>query len=224
MTVKPRIALAAGAVAAVAGMSLAGCGSGAPAPASQPARSAEPAQTLAASPSASATTAAPGAGGASPGARSSVNPGGPAVTAGHSECTAAQLKIAYTGNSQIKNGALHGMSHVDNVVTFTNDGSAPCRTQGYPGVAALDGAGKQIKQAARVTGAAPLITLAPGQTASALIAANSASCSAPVSVAGLLVTAPDQRTSAHLGPAGQMCLNSLTVAPLKPGDTGGLSL
>jgi hypothetical protein len=224
MTSKPRIALAAGAVAAVAGISLAGCGNGSKAPASQPAGSAQPAQTLTASPGAGAATSTSGPGAASPDAQSSVNPGGPAVTAGRGECTASQLKIAYTDNSQIKNGALDGMSHVDSVVTFTNDGSAPCRTQGYPGVAALNSAGTQIKQAARATGTAPLITLEPGQTASALIAANSASCSAPVSVAGLLVTAPDQRTSTHLGPAGQMCLNSLTVNPLKPGNAGGLSL
>lgn len=223
MTPMPRAALAVGA-AAVAGISLAGCGNGGQAPAGQPAHPARPAQALTASPQASAATSPAGTGTASPGAPASVDPGGPAVPAGQGECTAAQLQITYTSNSQIRSGALDGMSHVDRVVTFTNQGSAPCRTEGYPGVAALNSAGTQIRQAARVSGSAPLITLAPGQTASALIAANSASCSAPVSVAGLLVTAPDQRSSTRLGPAGTLCLNSLTVNPLKPGDTGGLSL
>ncbi|HUY49971.1 MAG TPA: hypothetical protein VMV92_30380 [Streptosporangiaceae bacterium] len=48
------------------------------------------------------------------------------------ECTASQLTIAYTDNKQIRGGALAGMSHADNVVTFTNHGSAPCQIQAIP--------------------------------------------------------------------------------------------
>jgi hypothetical protein len=140
------------------------------------------------------------------------------------ECSAAQLRIAYTDNSQIRNGALNGMSHADNVVMFTNMGSAPCQTRGYPGIAALNSAGTQVKQAARVSGNAPLIVLGPGQTASAMVGANTASCTTLSSVPSLLVTAPDQRTSTRLGPAGRFCLNSLTVGPLQPGNAAGLKL
>jgi hypothetical protein len=140
------------------------------------------------------------------------------------ECAAAQLRIAYTDNSQIRNGALNGMSHADNVVMFTNEGSAPCQTRGYPGIAALNSAGTQVKQAARVSGSEPLIVLGPGQTASAMVGANTASCTTLSSVAGLLVTAPDQRTSTRLGSAGRFCLNSLTVGPLQPGNAAGLKL
>jgi hypothetical protein len=139
-------------------------------------------------------------------------------------CSAAQLKIAYTDNSQIRNGALDGMSHADNVVMFTNEGSTSCQTRGYPGIAALNSAGTQIKQAARASGSAPLIVLGPGQTASAMVSANTASCNTLSSVPGLLVTAPDQRTSTRLGSAGRFCLNSLTVAPLQPGNAAGLKL
>jgi hypothetical protein len=225
MTSMPRFALAASTV--LAGIALAGCASstggqaGAPANGSAPARSgsgtaAAPSATPATPGGPMATASATTAGSASGGSAS----GGSAST----ECDAGQLRIAYTDNSQILNGALDGMSHVDHVVTFTNEGSASCRTQGYPGIAALNAAGAQIQQAARASGTAPLIVLAPGQTASALVSANSASCNAPTSVPGLLVTAPDQRTSTRLGFAGTFCLGSLTVSTLKPGNAAGLNL
>jgi Domain of unknown function (DUF4232) len=213
MTSKPRLALAA--ATAAAGISLAGCGSGAPA--SPPASSGSSSPGLSATSSQSSQPSQP-----SP--QSSVNPGGPAVPAGKGECTASQLKIAYTDNSQIRNGALDGMSKAYNVVMFTNVGSTSCVTRGYPGVAALNSAGAQIKQAVRVSGSAPLITLAPGQVASALVGANTASCTTLTSVPGLLVTAPDQRTSTQLGSAGRFCLNSLTISPLQPGNAAGLKL
>jgi hypothetical protein len=117
------------------------------------------------------------------------------------------------------------MSHADAVVTFTNTGSASCRIQGYPGVAALNAAGKQIRQAARATGLKiPLVTLAPGQTASAEITGNTASCTKPASVPGLLVTAPGQRTSTRLGRYGSVCVNSLGIGPVHPGNSAGLKL
>jgi hypothetical protein len=116
------------------------------------------------------------------------------------------------------------MSHADTVVMFTNQGSASCQTGGYPGVAALDSAGKQIMQAVRSSGTGKLITLAPGATASALVSANTASCTSLTPVAGLLVTAPNERTSTRLGSAGKFCLNSLQVGTLQPGNAAGLSV
>jgi hypothetical protein len=153
-------------------------------------------------------------------ARASAAPSGAAQPA--TECAAGQLQIAYTDNSQIRSGALDGMSHADHVVMFTNEGSASCQIRGYPGIAALDSAGTQIKQAARSGANAPLIVLRPGQTASAMVGANTASCTTLTSVAGLLVTAPDQRTSSRLGSAGRFCLNSLWVGTMQPGNAGGL--
>jgi Protein of unknown function (DUF4232) len=136
-------------------------------------------------------------------------------------CTGTQLKVQYTSNAQILNGSLDGMSHVDNVVTFTNVGSASCEMGGYPGVAALDSAGKQVMQAVRASSAGKLITLAPGAVASAMVSANTASCDKPTSAAGLLVTAPNQRTSTKLGRTITLCLSSLQVAPVVPGDSAG---
>ena len=221
MIIKPGLAAAAVALSAV---TIAGCGSASP----SGSRSASPAGGQAA---ATASTAASSAA-ASP--TPSVNPGGTIVSASPggsgaggsgAECTAAHLAIAYTDNKQIRQGALAGMSHADNVVTFTNTGSATCRIQGYPGMAALNAAGKQIQQAARASvGKIPLVTLAPGQVASAEITGNTASCTKPASVPGLLVTAPDQRTSTRLGPYGTVCVNSLGIGPVHPGNSAGLTL
>jgi Protein of unknown function (DUF4232) len=90
-------------------------------------------------------------------------------------------------------------------------------------VAALDASGHQIEQAVRSGQAVYPVYLRPGATASALIAANTASCDSPTPVAGLLVTAPDQYTSTRLGTAGDMCLHSLTVSPVVAGDAAGFT-
>src|ERR1700722_9820267 len=222
MIVKSTLTVAAVAISA---MTIAGCGSASP----SGSQSASPAGGQAQAAPADSTAAASGA---SP--VPSVHPGGTMVSAspGRSgaagagtECTAAHLAIAYTDNKQIRQGALAGMSHADNVVTFTNTGSATCRIQGYPGMAALNNAGKQIQQAARASvGKIPLVTLAPGQVASAEITGNTASCTKPATVPGLLVTAPDQRTSTRLGPYGTVCVNSLGIGPVHPGNSAGLTL
>jgi Protein of unknown function (DUF4232) len=234
MITRSRCLLAA--AAAVSGLALAGCAASSSPPAGSPsasgsaassASSARPASTTSAasSASASAVAAAPASSPSRP-----VNPGGPMARAtgqAVAECTSAQLKVAYTSNAQIRDGALDGMSHADSVITFTNVSSATCRTQGYPGVAALDAAGHQIMQAVRgrtATGQTPLIVLAPGQVASAEITGNTASCTTLTKVAAFLVTAPDQRTSIHLAGAHDFCLNSLGIDPLQRGDAGGLPL
>jgi hypothetical protein len=148
----------------------------------------------------------------------------PAHAARVSECTAGQLKVAYTNNKQILDGALVGMSKTDNVVMFTNKSHSTCVIQGYPGVAALNSHGHQIQQAKRSGPAVHAIKLRPGATSSSLITADTASCNVPTRVAGLLVTAPDQRTSSHLSSPGYMCLHSLVVHPVAYGNAGGLSL
>jgi hypothetical protein len=219
MITRSRCVIAA--AVAVSGLALAGCASGSSSAAGSPGASGPASATASAAPAAAEPSASP---------TMSIDPGGPmdrptprAVT----ECTSAQLKVAYTDNAQIRNGALDGMSHADSVITFTNVGSATCHTQGYPGVAALDAAGHQIKQAARgqtANGQFPLIELKPGQTASAEITGNTASCTSLTKVAAFLVTAPDQRTSIRLAGAHEFCLSSLGIDPLQRGNAAGLSL
>jgi hypothetical protein len=203
--------------AACSGAVLTGCASGAPAPASTPPATT---QTSAASPAAGAATSS-----AQPSTNAANGSAGTATAAGPPECSAAQLKITYTDNSAINNGALDGMSHRDSVIMFTNAGSESCQTRGYPGVALVNAAGQQVRQAVRSSlsrGPAPLITLRPGQVASAGLLANSASCTSLAKVSGVLVTAPDQTTSTRLGPPNQpLCLNSVTIGWLVPGNAGG---
>ena len=220
MTSRSRCVLAV--VTALLAMALAGCASGSPSPASSPSPDGS-----AASSAAPATSQSP----ASP--AGSVTPGGPRATASSppaaraTECTSAQLAVAYTNNAQIRHGALNGMSHADSVIMFTNVSSRTCWTRGYPGVAALDAAGHQIRQAVRgraASGQTPLITLAPGQVASAEVTGNRASCTSPVTFPALLVTVPDQRASTRLAGSQNMCLSSLGVGPLQRGNTAGLRL
>jgi Protein of unknown function (DUF4232) len=202
-------ALAAAGVVVLAGcQSSSSSSSAAAAPTTSAAASATSSAAAATTPTAAATTAA----------TTGTSAGGAASVA---SCTAAQLTIAYTDNAQIKKGALDGMSHVYRVVTFTNKGSASCQFGGYPGVAALDASGQQIMQAARMTAAGKLITLAPGAVASAMVSGNTASCAKPTVVGGLLVTAPNQRTSTTLSSPGSVCLSSLQVQPVVPGDSAG---
>ncbi len=227
MIIKSGLAAAAVAISAI---TITGCGSTSP----SGSQSASPAGGQAQAAPADSTAATSGAspvpsvnpGGtmvsASPGGSS---PGGSGAAGAGTECTAAHLAIAYTGSKQIRQGALAGMSHADNVVTFTNTGPAACRIQGYPGVAALNAAGKQIQQAARATGVRiPLVTLAPGQVASAEITGNTASCTKLTSVPGLLVTAPDQRKSTRLGRYESFCVKSLGIGPVHPGNSAGLKV
>ena len=220
MITRSRCVIAA--AVAVSGLALAGCATRSPSPAGSPSASG--------SATAAAASAAPAAAEPSASPTMSFDPGGPMdrpSAQAVAECTSAQLKVAYTGNAQIRDGALDGMSHADSVITFTNVGSATCQTRGYPGVAALDAAGHQIKQAARgqsANGQIPLIELKPGQAASAEITGDTASCTSLTKVAAFLVTAPGQRTSIRLAGAHEICLNSLGIDPLQRGDAAGLPL
>jgi len=154
-------------------------------------------------------------------------PAAAAVTHGTPACASGQLRISYTDNAQIRQGALVGMSKTDNVVMFRNVSRSTCVLDGFPGVAALNSHGKQIKQAFRTTRVAPgdsavrPVYLKPGGVASALVAADTASCDSPTYVPGLLVTAPRTYHSVRLGPAGYMCLRSLSVSPVVPGNAAG---
>ena len=198
------------------GAVLAGCGT-----TNSSSSTTAPASTAASTPAAAPSASGTGSSGTG---QATTATGAGSGTGTAAWCTAAQLKISYTDNSQIKQGALDGMSHDDSVVMVTNISSASCETGGYPGVAALDSSGTQIKQAARATDTSKTITLAPGAVASAMVSANSASCDKPVTVAGLLVIAPNERTPVRLGTPGTFCLASLQIGTLKPGNAAGLKL
>ena len=132
MIVKSTLAVAAVAMSA---MTIAGCGSASPSgsqsasPAGGQAQAAPAGSTAATSGASPVPSVNPG------GTMASASPGGSGAAGAGTECSAAHLAIAYTDNKQIRQGALAGMSHADDVVTFTNTGPAACRiaaTQAWP--------------------------------------------------------------------------------------------
>lgn len=141
-------------------------------------------------------------------------------------CQFAQLAI-----SAGQPGA--GLGHEGFPIRFRNAGSTPCTLQGYPGVAALDSNGTQVQQAQRtpqgylggmVTGSTtpPLVTLAPGQTASALVegtdmpSGNETSCPTYPAVD---VTPPTTANTVRITSSLPGC-SQIEIHPVLPGTTG----
>jgi hypothetical protein len=119
------------------------------------------------------------------------------------------------------------------VILFKNTANTSCSLAGYPGVAGLDASGTQIIQAKRTPGGymggltpgdttVTAVTLRPGQTASAMVEGTDAprgSATSCPKLSGLLVTAPNTRTSTRLPVAPGDC-TGLEVHPVVPGTTG----
>jgi hypothetical protein len=69
----------------------------------------------------------------------------------------------------------HSMQGTLLPLQFTNTGSRPCTLQSAPGVSFVDGSGRQIGLPAKRNTGGPVVTLAPGETASARLFESSAS-------------------------------------------------
>jgi hypothetical protein len=203
----------------------AGCGSSASsssAPAA-PASSASATSSAAASPTASSAASSPtGAASASP-SGSATAPGGTAGAA--AACTTQDLK-ASAGQGQGAAGSVY------QAIVFTNVSGKTCTLYGYPGVALA--AGSPITQvgaaATRSDTAAPtLVTLAAGQSGSALLriaqALNypTAKCD-PVTTTYLQIYPPNQTAPIHLAYKSTGCsqtsvkLLTIGVVQLGAGD------
>jgi hypothetical protein len=135
-----------------------------------------------------------------------------------------------------------GLGHEAEILLFSNTGPSTCTLNGYPGVAGLSAQGAQVVQAQREPsgylgglqqGAAPpLVVLAPGQTASAMVEGTdvpvgSTSCT---SFPALLVTPPGFTTSTKVSVVGYggngggfPGCSRIEVHPVVPGKTGQLS-
>jgi Protein of unknown function (DUF4232) len=204
-----------GVVAAGAAMAAAaGCSSGASSstPPAAPASSSSPA---ASAPAASAPAAVSPRAVASP-ASSSPAAGGPAGCA--------------TRDLQARAGVAQGAAgSVYQVIDFTNISNVTCTMYGYPGVSLA--AGTPVTQvgmaASRSTAAGPsVVTLAPGQTANALLritqALNypSAKCS-PAKSTYLQIYPPNQTTPIYLAYSSTGCssnsVNLLTIGVVQAG-------
>jgi hypothetical protein len=164
------------------------------------------------------------------------------VTAANLQTAVMATTLPSCANAQIaispgRSGA--GLGHIGETLLFTNISQSACTLYGYPGVAALDSAGAQILQANRTTtgylgglaessNPAPLVTLLPGHSASALVEGTDDPIGpgpdpppCPVD-SGLLVTAPNTTRSVRL-PAGPTLCSGLQVHPVVAGSSGNES-
>jgi hypothetical protein len=123
--------------------------------------------------------------------------------------------------------------HQGVVLLFVNNGSTSCVLHGYPGAAGLNASGAQLTQAQRtLTGmmgglapgvtALPRITLAHGQTASAVVEGTDVPSGTETSCPtypSLLVTAPNTKVSVTI-PLSLPGCSGLQVHPVVPGTSG----
>ena len=131
-------------------------------------------------------------------------------------CDAAALRLTA---GRVDAGA--GQRYV--AVILTNTTATACTVRGYPGVAALDAAGRQVTQARRGAGPSATVRLAPGGSASAVVHATAipsgTATACPADYPALLVTPPDTRTSQRVAVTLPSC-GGIDVRPLVPGATG----
>ena len=103
------------------------------------------------------------------------------------------------------------MGHGGEPLIFTNAGSRTCTLQGYPGAAIMNGATVVLNSTRTLNGyigderqlsSAPLVTLAPGATASAMLewAADSGQPCVSGGTGTLKVTPPNTTTTTSFGP------------------------
>lgn len=122
-----------------------------------------------------------------------------------------------------------GIGFVAEPIILRNTGSAACSLLGWPGVAALNGGGAQIYQAARAGSEGSAITLQPGASASAVLYAvtslggpGHAGAPSCTQVTGLLVTPPNETHSRRIGFGSPLCVAPELTA-LLPGTSGAVS-
>lgn len=210
-----RVALRAAAGAAGALCLLAACSSGSSGSATTPPSAVTSdggAPSTTAAPPASAPSSQPAS------APSSASPASPATQDGAAAppCTGSALRVTV---GRVDAGA--GQRNVP--VVFTNVSAAACTLRGYPGVAGLDAAGRQLTQAERQQATSTAVRLAPGGSASAAVHAaaipSGTATACPGDYRALLVTPPDTRMSTRVTVTLPWC-GGLSVRPVVPGTTG----
>jgi len=141
-------------------------------------------------------------------------------------CTFSQLLVTATGDS--------ATGHIGVLLRFENSRTRTCKLTGYPGVAGLDAAGRQVIQAVRTlhgfipgvpTGhRPPVVVLASRQSASAFVEGtdvpqgNDHLCP---TYPKLLVTPPNTRQSVTIDMSMPGC-SPVQVHPVVPGTSGVL--
>ncbi len=148
------------------------------------------------------------------------------LPSGPHNCSTAQLRVS----AGMSSGAA---GTIGQIVLFENAGSTSCLLHGFPGVAGLDSAGNQVVQATRElngapftgsTGSLPTVTLATGETASAIVFGSDVpvgSATSCATYAALLVTPPNAYQSVRVQAQLPAC-SGLRVGPVYAGTGGGL--
>lgn len=143
-------------------------------------------------------------------------------SAGGRPCANGDLSVAL-GRSRAASG------HVAVAIGFRNLSSSACSLSGYPGVAALDGQGRQVEQAVRSASGflggsytVRTVTVPVGGDASALVEGTdvpTGTKTACTTFAGLLATAPGQTRSHVLRLSFPGC-SPIQVHPVVSGADG----
>ncbi len=149
------------------------------------------------------------------------------VKAAAPNCKFSQLSVTATGDS--------ATGHIGVLLRFENTKAPTCDLTGYPGVAGLDAAGRQVVQAARTlhgfipgvqTGQRPpVVVLADGQSASGFVEGtdvpegNDHACP---TYPRLLVTPPNTTQSVRIDMSMPGC-SPVQVHPVVPGTSGSLN-
>ncbi len=146
-------------------------------------------------------------------------------------CTNSQVAVSDSGG-----GGAAG--HENQVLVFTNKSQSTCALTGYPGVAGLNAAGQQVTQASRSLSGymggllpgvttLPLVSLAPGQTASAIVeGTDNPLGSQPCPQYSVLLVTPPNLTEqvrvqvSGLGTRGFPDCSGIEVHPVVPGSGG----
>jgi hypothetical protein len=140
---------------------------------------------------------------------------GTVLTTGGSPCSSAHLSVAV--------GQTYGAGGTDEFpLVFTNTGAVACTLRGYPGVSFVGANGNQVAFSAerKGSGQGPLVSMAPGQTATALAFVPEpadSSCSNPVAVRFKLY--PPNQTVALFAPVSGLSIcesapkNTLSIYP-----------
>jgi hypothetical protein len=146
-----------------------------------------------------------------------------------STSTAALAPECVFGQLAVTSGSGGGATgHVSDVLLFKNT-STPCTMTGYPGVAGLNSSGQEVVQAMRTLkgfmggvpagDSPPIVTLAPGQVASAIVEGTDVPIGTAVtcpSYPALLVTPPNTRQSVTLNTGLPGC-SAIEVHPVVMG-------
>lgn len=222
---------------------LTGCGGPTPAAsdAGSTASSTPPAQgtvsstsptSTAPSPTSSTSAARPSAPASPSGSASSSSATGTATSRPSGSATGAATAPAPCANGDLATAtgrASAGMGHVGVVLVFTNTSAHACTLFGYPGVAALDAAGRQVSQAVRTRSgylggsyALRQVRLAPGGKASTVVEGSdvpSGDATSCPTYPQLLVTAPGLTRSTPVSTRMPGC-SPLQVHPVVAGSAG----